>query len=212
MQAFTVDPERLHAWLSARSIIRELPPPVPEHGGLRVDTGSEAEVVRWVFAAVGAGLVALAQTIHAPRHPLKVCAAPEALRAALPARWRLHAPSWFMTAGAAPREPPPLVGYTVESAEAGGVVAIRIRTAAGELAGSGHAVETRDAFVYDRIVTAPDHRRRGLGRVVMAALRRTKRRPGAPELLVATEDGRALYAALGWRTLSPYATASIPEA
>jgi hypothetical protein len=55
------------------------------------------------------------------------------------------------------------------------------------------------------------HRRKGLGRAVMSLLGRAKARPSLPEVLIATEDGRKLYEALGWRTLSPYSTACIPE-
>jgi hypothetical protein len=44
----------------------------------------------------------------------------------------------------------------------------------------------------------------------MAALRQAKQRPSTPELLVATEEGRALYQALGWRTLSIFSTGSLP--
>lgn len=85
---------------------------------------------------------------------------------------------------------------------------------ADALAASGYGVETDDAFVYDRIVTSEEHRRKGLGHAVMAALQKLKISPTVPELLVATEQGRALYASLGWQVISPYSTASIavPEA
>ncbi|MDO3701713.1 GNAT family N-acetyltransferase [Micromonospora sp. C28SCA-DRY-2] len=43
------------------------------------------------------------------------------------------------------------------------------------------------------------HRRRGLGSVVMAALHRHAARRGARTgILVATDEGRALYQRLGW--------------
>lgn len=64
-------------------------------------------------------------------------------------------------------------------------------------------------FVYDRIITDPDHRRRGLGRALMQTLHDARHNLSATELLVATEDGRTLYSALGWTTISPYSTASI---
>lgn len=211
--AESVDPELLRAWLAARSVVRGLPPPVRDHGGLRVDTRSEAEVRRWVFARPCEGLVALGRTIQAPRHVLKLCGAPDDLRAALPAAWRLHPLSFFMTAGAVSPKGALADGYVIETTPAAGVAEVRVRVAAsGDLAASGYAVETGEAFVYDRIGAAPEHRRRGLGRAVMAALAETKRCLGTPELLVATREGRALYASLGWRTLSPYATASILNA
>ena len=201
----------LHAWLSARSVARQLPPPVLEHGGYRVDTGTADEVARWVFPQVNDGLSYLARSIKEPRHLLKVCGTAEELRAVLPKRWRVHAPGYFMQSGTEWTGAPVPGGYTTALERNGAVAQVRIRSSAGELAASGYAAETPEAFVYDRIVTEPAHRRRGLARAVMAALRSTKQCRHTPELLVATEDGRALYAALGWRTVSPYSTASIAE-
>jgi len=51
-----------------------------------------------------------------------------------------------------------------------------------------------------------------LGRAMMSLLGQAKQKRTASELLVATLDGRALYERLGWRTISPYSTASIPVA
>lgn len=89
------------------------------------------------------------------------------------------------------------------------VLEARVFTDAGALAASGYAAETNDVFVYDRIITDPDHRRRGLGRALMLTLHDARHNLSATELLVATEDGRTLYSALGWTTISPYSTASI---
>lgn len=206
-----VEGRLLHAWLAARSIARGLPAPVPDRGGYRVDTDDGAEIRRWVFAHMAPGLAELARTIDRPGHLLKLCGAAEALGAVLPDRWRLHAPGYFMQAGRPPEARPLPPGYGIETERDGARIHVRIVKADG-VAASGHAVETDQAFVYDRIVTAPEHRRWGLGSAVMAALHRARRVPGTPELLVATADGRALYAALGWRTVSPYSTASIPDA
>jgi hypothetical protein len=70
-----VDPLLLNTWLSARSIARGLPLPVPEYGGFRVDTNSDAEVARWVFPKMGPGLEGLARSINEPRYFLKLCGA-----------------------------------------------------------------------------------------------------------------------------------------
>jgi hypothetical protein len=43
----------------------------------------------------------------------------------------------------------------------------------------------------------------------MTTLLAAKQHSSSPELLVATDDGRALYSTLGWETISPYSTASI---
>lgn len=78
------------------------------------------------------------------------------------------------------------------------------------LAASGYAAETANAFIYDRISTATDHRRLGLGNAVIKALSLARKQAGIPELLVATDDGRKLYTTIGWRIFSQYFTATIP--
>ncbi|WP_028101966.1 GNAT family N-acetyltransferase [Pseudoduganella violaceinigra] len=201
------------AWLKARSIARGLPLPVADHGGLRVDTFAAGEVQRWVYPAVTADLAELARGIDLPGYLVKACAAPEQLRVALPAGWQIHAPGYFMAGPdalfAVPLCPP---AYLVEVAQAGWVTHVRVTSESGELAAGGYAAETDDAFIYDRIATAPAHRRRGLARLVMATLRQAKVGVAKPELLVATDQGRALYESLGWRTLSAYSTGSLPGA
>jgi len=201
-----VPPALLHAWLAGRSLARGLPAPVADRGGYRIDTRSDGEYCRWVFAAPHPGLHALAREIDRPGRLLKLCGTGEALYGLLPDGWQLHAPAFFMQAERwpAPRALPP--GYRCETAVEGPVSRAEILTEDGALAASGHAAETAEAFVFDRIVTAPEHRRKGLGVAVMAALRATRTRPHLPELLVATEEGRRLYQHLGWRVLAPYAT------
>lgn len=209
MSSPNVDPAILNAWLSARSVARGLPLPVPEYGGFRVDTKSDAEIARWVFPKIGAGLEKLARTITEPRYFVKLCGAADELRAALPVTWQLHAPGYFMRAindipaGSLPDK------YAIAVKHAGAVIEAKIVTETGALAASGYAVEVQGVFVYDRIVTEPEHRRKGLGRVLMWTLHDARQRPSDPELLVATEDGHALYSALGWETISPYSTASL---
>jgi len=204
-----LDPHLLHAWLAARSLARGLPMPVAEHGGFRVDTGSEAETVRWVFPCMGDGLNALARTIHQPRQFLKVSETSEALLAALPAHWTIHAPSHVMRAhGTMPRRQL-ADGYSIAVEQSGAVMSVRITTDTGILAASGYGAETDGVFVYDRIVTETEHRRKGLGHVLMRTLHEARRNPHSLELLVATDDGRALYETLGWGKLASYASASI---
>jgi GNAT superfamily N-acetyltransferase len=204
-----LDPRALNAWLSARSIARGLPAPVADYGGYRVDINADAEVRRWVFPKMCAGLVELAHSINEPRHFLKLCGESDELRSVLPHSWALHAPSYFMQASGKQIERPLAAGYTIETDRNGQVVEVRVRSSNGELTASGYAAETQDAFIYDRIVTSPEHRRKGLGNAVMAALHQVKQHQDTPEFLVATEDGRSLYATMGWRTISPYSTASI---
>lgn len=198
------------AWLAARSIARGLPAPVSDCGGYRVDVNAADEIQRWVYPAVSEDLAALARSICRPAYLVKACAAPEQLRAALPEGWRVHEPGYFMAGPrqphAAPACPPP---YTIDVARSGAVTEVRVLSASGELAASGYAAETEHIFIYDRIVTAPAHQRRGLGRLVMAKLGEAKQCASTPEHLVATEEGRALYESLGWLTLSVFSTGSV---
>ncbi len=207
-----VDPKLVFAWQTAHSIARSAPPPVHDRGGFRVDTHSEKEVKRWVFPQLCDGLRAIAHDITAPRHYLKLCGSDEELRSALPSRWEVQPANYFMMSQAAALDAKPLPkGYRMELHQAGPVTRACVIAPDGDLAASGCAAEAADVFIYDRIETAPDHRRQGLGVAVMFALGTARKFPTSPQLLVATEDGRNLYANLGWAVLAPFAAATIPE-
>lgn len=77
----------------------------------------------------------------------------------------------------------------------------------GQLAARGQvAVRGRDA-VADRIETEEAFRRRGLGRRVMTALTAWATAHGADRgLLLASEQGRALYRSLGWTDVTSATT------
>lgn len=205
-----VDSALLESWVVGRSLARGLPRPVPDRGGLRVDTNSAVEVCRWIFSRTSPELVELAREVSRPGYLLKTCGSADDLREALPSRWQVEPTGYFMKTvgcwGSLGLSP----DYTAEVERVAAVTQVRIRSLSGDLAASGYAAETAEAFVYDRIVTAPDHRRKGLGRALMTALRGTCRNPGVPGLLAATQDGHALYRTLGWQTLSRYSTASVP--
>jgi GNAT superfamily N-acetyltransferase len=207
-----LDPKLLLAWQTAHSIARGAPPPVHDRGGFRVDTGSEKEVKRWVFPEPCDGLRELAHEIVAPRHYLKLCGTDAELQIVLPPRWQLQPSNWFMIAETTSLDAKPLPdGYRVELHPAGPATRVHIIAPSGDLAASGCAAETAEVFIYDRIETVPDHRRKGLGAVVMAALAAARKSAATPQLLAATEDGRKLYENLGWRAIAAFAAATIPD-
>ena len=212
MSPSRVDPNLVFAWQAAHSIARGSPPPVHDRGGFRVDTHSEKEVKRWVFPQLCDGLCGIARDITAPRHYLKLCGSDEELRSALPARWEVQPANYFMMATAAAVDTKPLPdGYRMEVERAGPVARASVIGPQGDLAATGCAAETPDVFIYDRIETSQDHRRKGLGVAVMVALGAARKSRVSPQLLVATEDGRGLYVNLGWTVLAPFAAATIPE-
>ncbi|MFJ6671881.1 GNAT family N-acetyltransferase [Actinosynnema sp. NPDC091369] len=91
-------------------------------------------------------------------------------------------------------------GYRV-TAGGTGVVKVEVRHSSDEPAASGQAAITGGDAVFDRIETAPPHRRRGLGSAVVATLAAEAVSRGARHgILLASPEGRALYATLGWTT------------
>jgi GNAT superfamily N-acetyltransferase len=206
-----VEPDLLWRWVAARSIARGQPLPVPDRGGMRVDTGLPEEVRRYVFADPCPGLFELAAAIDMPHIYLKVCAGAAGLRGMLPPRWQLQPSGYLMAHDGPPAAPlAPGPGYRIELVQDGAVTAARILTADGVVAASGYAAEHDGVFILDRILTDPLHRRRGLGRALVTALGSMQRAATSRRVLVATDDGCALYSTLGWRVLSPYATIAIP--
>lgn len=98
---------------------------------------------------------------------------------------------------------PPPEGLRLEVDQDAGRTTVRLVDDDRVAAEGTVAVVGPDA-AYDRIETTPRYRRRGLGSWVMAALDRHAAQAGAGTgLLVATADGAALYATLGWEPVSP---------
>jgi GNAT superfamily N-acetyltransferase len=211
-ESYFVEPKLLWAWLSARSLVRGLPQPVPDRGAMRVDTGSPSELRRFVFSGPEPGIRELAESITAPRIYIKACGSADQLRALVPPGWQLQPSGYLMIHDGVQDKVPALNGgYRLEIAIESSTRFARIFADDGSVAASGYAVEHGGVFVFDRIATAAAHRRRGLGKALMSALGATQQSPTARRVLVATEDGRALYSTLGWTVLSPYSTVVIND-
>lgn len=208
----TVDPQLLWDWLAGRSVARGLPLPVPAHGGMRVDSNTPSEVQRHLFAGPVPGIRDVTASIQVPRSYVKMCGPGEQLLAMAPPGWVLQSPAWLMIHIGAPMPSVPLPpGYRLEITRRDATVEARILTDEGALAASGFAVEYGSAYVFDRIATEPAHRRRGLGRSLMAALGTLQPSNASTRVLTATAEGRALYETLGWTVVSPYMTIGLPD-
>ncbi len=204
-----VDIALIERWLIGRSLARGLPLPIHQGGGLRVDVGSPDELRRHVFLDAGAALQDCAAQNHAPYIFLKAAVEPEVMRAALSPHWKIEEVGYLMRGPVAMTgntELPP--GYRIAlETEHGGQVA-RIVHASGQTAAVGRVALHAGCAVFDQIVTEESHRRLGLGTLVMLTLDTLAVRASVMErLLVATEDGRALYERLGWRVAAPWSTA-----
>lgn len=203
----------VRGWLTARSLVRGLPAPLDEGDGWRVETGAPDELRRYIFVEPTEGLRTLAHSIQQSRVLIKLFGSEQTMRPLLPPRWRFKPRAFFMTWDDMSGAPSVLPGgYEMAVAMRGSVVEAKICTKDGAVVAGGFAAETEDSFVYDRIVTDVSHRRRGLARAVMTTLAARRRSTGSRQVLVATEEGRALYSSMGWVTRSPWTTAAIPAA
>lgn len=96
----------------------------------------------------------------------------------------------------------PPAGYAVEVTRSP-VIEVRVLTSDGSTAASGLMAVVGEDAVAHRIETSAEHRRRGLGSVVMGTLAREAVRDGARTgLLFSSTEGVHLYDRLGWEKLS----------
>lgn len=84
-------------------------------------------------------------------------------------------------------------------------VAVARETNGGSAAASARIGRSGTFGVFDQVQTSPAHRRRGLGTALMDALPHRAADLGMTTgLLVGSDEGRALYEALGWTYRSDF--------
>jgi len=156
-------------------------------------------------------LQAWAAGIAQPGSWIKALADPAELQ--LPAHWQRHATEYLMATALRPEATPALApGYRGELVGGNDTLDYLVHAASGDVAARARVGLAGRHAIFDQVVTEPHHRRLGLGRHAMARLAEAARSRGADTgLLVATEDGRALYTALGWRVDSLMTAASVAE-
>ncbi|MFC4017895.1 GNAT family N-acetyltransferase [Micromonospora sp. GCM10011542] len=206
-------PELVMAWGQGWAVSRGVPVPVDVPGGFRADVDIPGHRVRYVLHTWDTDqLEALARQVTTPGTWIKVSGSAADLCGALSASWTMESSGYLMTAP-----------FTAGSADAPGPYETRVRTdgevvvatvvdATGAPAASGRLAPAGECGVIDQVETSPKHRRRGLGTTVMRALSdHAARNELGTGILVATEDGRRLYRALGWTVRSEIAVAYVRE-
>lgn len=209
----TTTDELVMAWGRGWAVSRRTPAPVPVPGGFRVDVGLPGHRVRHVLHSWdAASLGRLGRALTVPGSWIKAAGDPAAFHAALPPRWRSDLPGHLMTHTPRPGMIPPPAPYRLEITTTGGLTVATVVDPTGATAAAGQLGLAGGHGVMDQVSTDPAHRRRGLGTVVMAALNdHAARHRVHTGILVATDDGRALYKRLGWAVRSPIAVAYLPE-
>lgn len=206
-------PGLIRCWAAGYALSRDLPPPDEEPWGLRLDVGLPHQRARHVLPDADEVTVRkVAQHIEDAGEPcvwIKTGLPNATVAALLGPDWTPNDPGYLMSTPVRSREPapPPPAGYTAVQGSQHGVTRIRLLTPDGTEAASGQVALGRGATVavVDRIETHPDHRRRGLGSVVVRTLTAAAASAGAGHaVLSASPEGRALYTALGWRFLGPF--------
>ncbi|WP_031078079.1 GNAT family N-acetyltransferase [Streptomyces sp. NRRL WC-3742] len=201
--------ELVHAWISGWTVSRGASDPVEQPWGWSIDVGApDREVGRHVLPEpTEAEVRKIAEETTAPTTWLKLFTDDAVVRPWLDPRWKLDLPGFLMTTSLTPERALTPAGYTVTTWERGGVLRALVRTTDGHQAARGQVGLAGPIAVADQITTAPEHRRRGLGRLVMRTLQSAAYESGARTgVLVGTPEGQALYRTMGWATRSPMAS------
>ncbi|ADJ42093.1 hypothetical protein AMES_0265 [Amycolatopsis mediterranei S699] len=197
----------LGAWVRGWAVSRATPAPVAEPDGYRVEVGLPGHRVRYLLRAP-ATVSARARAVAEPGTWLKTCGSRSAVLPGLTPAWTAGETEYLMAfEGPLPAVAVP-PGYAVTVVGDG--PAWDVVVSFGEApAARGRIAVAGGVAVFDKIETEPARRRRGLGRVVMHRLGEAA---GArSSALLASEAGRGLYRALGWRVVSDVVPAHVPE-
>lgn len=199
-------PDLVMAWGRGRAHSRVTAQPQPIDGGFEVAVGPPSAEVRQVLHTYSPDvLAATAQQLDTPGHQLMIAGPSELLRASVPSTWTMDEGGHLMATvfEPAPYDVPAEYRLVVETD--GPLTVARIFHANGDLAASARLGRDGGFGVFDKVVTAPAHQRRGLGSTAMRALSGTAHALGMRfGLLVASDEGRALYEHLGWSFVSDF--------
>ncbi|MET9852797.1 GNAT family N-acetyltransferase [Streptomyces sp. NPDC006450] len=195
-------------WINGWTVSRGGSDPIDEPWGWTIDVGQAKHVARHVLPEPSeADVRKIVAATSAPGTWLKLFAEDEAVLPWVGPGWRLAGPGFLMTCPLAPDHPEAPAGYTLTRWTRGGVSRVLVRTRDGHFAARGQIAHAGAHAVVDQVETAADHRRKGLGGLVMRTLQSSAHEGGARTgVLVGTPEGRALYSSLGWTTHAPMAS------
>lgn len=202
----------LEKWLKGWALSRELPLPTTYKSGYMVDVGYENQKKRYVFAEPNDDYIQLSKSIDQPWVYLKVCTPITELKKILPNKWKIEPQGYMMSCFKRMSLPNYSLAenYTFEFNNYNSTFVVRIVTKNGELASIGRVVLVDDLAIYDRISTETNHRKKGLGTLLMKELEKIALANNVTtNFLVATEEGKSLYMSLGWEIYSFYSSAVI---
>ncbi|QIB43606.1 GNAT family N-acetyltransferase [Streptomyces aureoverticillatus] len=213
----TAGSDVVRAWVDGWVVSRGAAPPAVEPWGFTVDVGQANHPTRHVLGATGAGVQEadvrkVATSVIGANVWLKVFDHPDRVTPWLGPEWWLDPePGYLMTVPLTPVAPHRLTapdGYRLRTWARGGVIRTMVTTADGSWAARGQIAPTGRTAVADQIETSPQHRRKGLGSLVMRALTVAAVEQGVETgVLAGTPDGRALYESLGWQVIAELTSA-----
>jgi GNAT superfamily N-acetyltransferase len=200
--------ELVRMWINGWVVSRGSADPVDEPWGWTIDVGQPKHVARHVLPEPSeADVRKIVAETSAPGTWLKLFAEDQTVLPWVGPGWRRDRPGFLMSCRLAPERPEVPAGYTLTGWTRGGVSRVLVRTDAGHFAARGQFARAGAHVVVDQVETAVEHRRRGLGGLVMRTLQNAAYEAGARTgLLVGTPEGRALYSSLGWTVHSPMAS------
>lgn len=207
----TADPYIVETWTTGWALSRGTPAPVRTAGAFRIDVGLPQHKTRYIFPHCGDDVRRLAETLDDPDVFIKVCALPEPVQNLLPSHWTIEGLGFMMTQRSTRGQEASLAAtYTLGLTATPPILIAQVIDSNGLVAAKGRVALVGPFAIYDQIETHEHHRRRGLGRFVMHALRQSASNHGVDYgVLVATADGRELYTALGWQMHSLFSTAVV---
>src|SRR3546814_13305632 len=91
------DPEIVAIWIKGWTTARETAPPVPDHGGFRVDVGWPQQKARYVFADVSPAIGEMARAHNETWIVLKECGHHDTMQARLWSQWIIQRPGTTLT-------------------------------------------------------------------------------------------------------------------